>query len=161
MAAGAAVATGAPAPEEAAEEAAEEADERAALAPELAADWTLLMRLDREAPAEPVAVATSEVKLASSEEAEASMEETADEASLATELATEETWEPSEDWMEERADETPLAPGRTEETWPAMEEAAEEMRDSTWALATPATATRAMVEKRMLMVWWCWFWVDD
>ena len=39
----------------------------------------------------------TELKLAWAEEALASMEEMADEASLATELATEETWEPSED----------------------------------------------------------------
>ena len=45
------------------------------------------MRIERDTPAEPVAVGTSEVKGASSEEAEASMKGTTDEASLATEEA--------------------------------------------------------------------------
>ena len=129
MAAGAAVATGAPAPEEAAEDAALAADERAELAAELAADAALLRRLEREAPAEPVAVAASELKLAISEEAEALMEEMAEEAPALAELATEEIWEPSEDWTELRADEAPLAPGRAVPTEEATEAATEERRD--------------------------------
>jgi hypothetical protein len=77
------------------------------------------------------------------------MEETRDEASLATELTPEATAEPIEDSTELMTDEAPLTPGTTDWTWLTTEERI----DSTWAEARPAPAIMAMVEKRMLMVW--------
>jgi hypothetical protein len=72
---------------------------------------TELIAEEMEEAALPVALAPSEVRLATAEEAPASMEERRDEASLATELKPEEIAEPSEDSTELRADEAPLTPG--------------------------------------------------
>lgn len=65
------------------------------------------------------------------------------------ELAREETAEPTEDSTELMTDEAALPPGMADWTWLATEE----RRDSTWAEARPAPAIMAMVEKRMLKVW--------
>lgn len=120
---------------------------------------TELRALEMEDAAPPVALAPSEVRLATAEEAPASMEETRDEASLATELKPEATAEPSEDSTELMTDEAALTPGTADWIWLATEE----RTDSTWAEARPAPAIMAMVEKRMLMVWvvkdW-WSWVE-
>ena len=64
----------------------------------------------------------------------------------------EERAEPAAEVMDSIAE--PGAPA-TEVTSPATEE----MKDWTWAEARPAPATRAMVEKRMLMDVWLGGWL--
>jgi hypothetical protein len=109
------------------------------------------------APAAPVAEAAALSRLEASEEASLRAEERADSAPLTAEPVAEARAESAAEVMDDRTDSgAPAA-----EVTPA---AREETMDWTWAEARPAPATRAMVEKRMLMdvfglvglVWFGW-----
>jgi hypothetical protein len=96
------------------------------------------------APAAPVAEAAALSRLEASEEASLRAEERADSAPLTAEPVAEARAESAAEVMDDRTDSgAPAA-----EVMPA---AIEETTDATWAEARPAPATRAMVEKRMLM----------
>jgi hypothetical protein len=96
------------------------------------------------APAAPVAEAAALSRLEASEEASLRAEERADSAPLTAEPVAEARAESAAEVMDDRTDSgAPAA-----EVMPA---AMEETTEATWAEARPAPATRAMVEKRMLM----------
>jgi hypothetical protein len=116
----------------------------AAEARELAADLAEERAELALEPAAPVAVEAALSRLETSEEASPTAEERADSAPLTAEPVAEARAESAAEVMDDRTDSGAPA---TEVT-PA---AREETMDWTWAEARPAPATRAMVEKRMLM----------
>jgi hypothetical protein len=118
---------------------------------ELRADLAELAALLAAAPPDPVAVEATLSRLEATEEASLRTEETADSAPLAAEPVAEERAEPAAEVMEERTEVISPAAEVAPPTMDVTSPATEERTDWTWAEARPAPATRAMVEKRMLM----------
>jgi hypothetical protein len=128
----------------------------AAEARELAADLAEERAELALEPAAPVAVEAALSRLETSEEASPTAEERADSAPLTAEPVAEARAESAAEVMDDRTDSGAPA---AEVTPPTREET----MDWTWAEARPAPATRAMVEKRMLMdVFWggCLVWLE-